>query len=153
MEHPLRPLASEIVSLEEKMMSVLRALDQKTSHLLVQGTETERRLEEIERKTQEFLHFRDKFLDWLGQYSRKLEDVRGHRDEARVSFESVYCKLEDLDQDVRLIKAAVRDVDRRYEGLQKRATAATTPGGQGPGQTQGQGKTAPQAIEAQTSTK
>lgn len=116
MKHPLRQHAEDI-------LSALAALDQKTSHLLVQGAETEKRLENIEEKMQEFLHFREKFLDWLGQYSRKLEDVRAHRDEARVSFESVYCKLEDLDQDVRLIKAAVRDVDRRYENLQKRSAA------------------------------
>ena len=140
MEHPLRRHAQEIVSL-------LSALDQKTSHLLVQGAETERRLEDIERKMQEFLHFREKFLDWLGQYSRKLEDVRTHRDEARVSFESVYCKLEDLDQDVRLIKAAVRDVDRRYEGLQKRSAAAA-PIGATEGRPQGgPSKAPPPALE------
>lgn len=122
MKHELRKQA-------EDMLEILAALDQKTSSLLVQGAETERRLEDIEAKMQEFLHFREKFLDWLGQYSRKLEDVRSHRDEARVSFESVYCKLEDLDQDVRLIKAAVRDVDRRYESLQKRSASAGTTGG------------------------
>ena len=146
-------MVHEADPVELKMMSVLNALDQKTSHLLVQGAETERRLVEIERKMQEFLYFRDKFLDWLGQYSRKLEDVRGHRDEARVSFESVYCKLEDLDQDVRLIKAAVRDVDRRYEGLQKRAAAATATTATGGQQAAGQGKTTPPALEPQQSTK
>jgi uncharacterized coiled-coil DUF342 family protein len=75
---------------------------------------------DIERKVQEMTHFREKFLEWMAQYSRRLEEARTFREESRASFETVYCKLEDLDQDVRLLKAAVRDVDRRYETLKRK---------------------------------
>lgn len=96
----------------QQILSALSGLDDKT-HALIQ------RLDQIESKVQEFLYFREKFLDWMAQYSRKLEEAREFKDESRLSFESVFCKLEDLDQDVRLLKAAVRDVDRRYETAQK----------------------------------
>ncbi len=97
-------------------IALLAGLDQTNRRLL-------ERLDEIERKVQEFLYFRDKFLDWMAQYSKKLEEAREFKDESRLSFESVYCKLEDLDQDVRLLKAAVRDVDRRYESSTQKQKA------------------------------
>ncbi len=111
----------------ESIESILRSLDQKTGELLVQHAETARRLVDIERKQQEFLHFREKFLDWLSLYSKKLEDVRVQNKESRVSFESVFCRIEDLDQDVRLLKAAVRDVDRRYESLRPKIPPEAAP--------------------------
>ena len=113
----------QAIQLAEKVLSVVTALDQKTESLLSQFSVTDRRLSEIERKMQELLHFREKFLEWMAQYSRRLEEVRTFREESRASFETVYCKLEDLDQDVRLLKAAVRDVDRRYENLRKKGPA------------------------------
>lgn len=97
---------------DAELRQLLSALDGTSQRLL-------ERLDAIEHKVQEFLFFREKFLDWMAQYSRKFEEAREFKDESRLSFESVYCKLEDLDQDVRLLKAAVRDVDRRYETTQK----------------------------------
>src|SRR5262245_42504969 len=116
------------LKIEEKLIHLLTALDGKTERLLSHYAESDRRLSDIERKISELLHFREKFLEWMAQYSRRLEDARVHQQESRVSFETVYCKLEDLDQDVRLLKAAVRDVDRRYEVLEKTEAQGLPPG-------------------------
>ena len=113
MDHAANPL-SQVVTL-------ISSLDRKTDGLLVQAAETSKRLRDIEHKLGELSHFREKFLEWMGQYSRRFEDLRAFREESRASLEAVYCKLEDLDQDVRLLKAAVRDVDRRTESLQQKA--------------------------------
>jgi len=104
---------------QEKVLHAICALDGKTQTLLGHVAEAGRRLSDIERKIQELAHFREKFLEWMAQYSRRFEESRSYQQESRVSFETVFCKLEDLDQDVRLLKAAVRDVDRRYEVLEK----------------------------------
>ncbi len=100
-----------------KLVNLVSSLDRKTDGLIVQVAETGKRLGEMEKKLGDLGHFREKFLEWMGQYSRRFEDLRAFREESRASLEAVYCKLEDLDQDVRLLKAAVRDVDRRYETL------------------------------------
>lgn len=102
----------------EKFLSLVASLDRKSENLLGQLAETTRRLSDIERKIEEVSHFREKFLEWMAQYSRRFEEVRGFREESRASLEAVFGKLEDLDQDIRLLKAAVRDVDRRYESIQ-----------------------------------
>jgi hypothetical protein len=66
----LTSMTDPVVKESESIMSLLRALDQKTGDLLVQHRETARRLTDIERKTQEFLYFREKF-------ELVLEEARG----------------------------------------------------------------------------
>lgn len=151
----------------EKVLDLVASLDRKSENLLGQLAETTRRLSDIERKVEDVSHFREKFLEWMAQYSRRFEEVRGFRDESRASLEAVFCKLEDLDQDIRLLKAAVRDVDRRTESLQKRPDPATfghargheqqrpepsdhgPRGGGGTGQRQGAGESLGESPEGQ----
>lgn len=118
------------INFSEKFLDVVSSLDRKTESLLVQVADTSRRLSDIERKLEDVAQFRQKYLEWMEQYSRRFEEVRHFRTESRTQFEAVQCKLEDLDQDVRLLKAAVRDVDRRYETLQKKEPELAAASGQ-----------------------
>jgi|GEM_PF-5857518 len=41
-----------------------------------QSSETSKKVPFIEKKVQELAHFREKFLEWMGQHSRQFESIK-----------------------------------------------------------------------------
>lgn len=56
---------------------------------------------------------KEKLLECLQKLNNTLNEVAGFKDDVRIYLDTIFGKLQDMQDDIRLIKSSFRDVDRR----------------------------------------
>lgn len=62
-----------------------------------------------------------KILEWLQTMTLKIEDRVEFETDIRSAIETIYCKLNDMQDDLRLIKRSMATMDRGLEELENHA--------------------------------
>ena len=79
----------------------------------------EGRLDEIEIKLDSMRNGNRKSLEWIGMLSEHIRDLDSFREEVRASFEPLCGKLDNIDEDVRILRHATVDISRRVETVER----------------------------------
>ncbi len=84
------------------------------------------RLDTIDGRLAALVRTRKKTLEWMAQLSEQVTSLDAFREEVRASLEPLFCKLEGLDDLLRILRHATSDVSRRVESLEgeRRAQAS-----------------------------
>lgn len=72
----------------------------------------------MDKKLDALMMAKRKSLEWIATLSEQVGSLDAFREEMRASLEPLFCKIDQVDDSMRLLKHATSDISKRVEGLE-----------------------------------